>query len=130
MAVDTSALLADAQCILGCVPPGMIEAAQLAQLVSLNQATVVTANAVVVSGNGIQLLADNPKRRYAVVLNTSGGSQVFVGPSTVTTSGSTQGALLAVIGQQELARMFFYTTAALFAASAGANVRVLDFSMP
>jgi hypothetical protein len=127
MAVDTSQLIADAQCVLACIPPGMLEAAQLA---SLSQATVVTSAAFVVSTNGVQILAVNPKRRLAVIQNTSGANAVFVGPSTVTTSGATMGLQLVQAVTIENSRLFFYSTSDLYAAAAGANVRVMEFLTP
>lgn len=132
MAVDTSQLLLDAQCILSCVPPGMVEASQLSQLAALGQATVVTTAAFAVSTDGVQILSDNSKRRMAVVQNISaGGTHAFLGPSTVTTSGSTQGMLLnSAFSGNPLSQMVVYSTSALFAASAGVAIRVIEFSMP
>lgn len=130
MAIITDQLLLDAQCILNCIPQGMVEASQLGQLVALNQATVVTTGQVTVGTNGVQLMADNAKRRYAVVMNTNPVNQAFIGPSTVTTSGATQGSLLGASGTGELARQFIYSTSALFAASVGVSIHVIEFSTP
>jgi hypothetical protein len=129
MAVDTAQLLKDAECILACVPPGMIEAAQLATSVQLSQATVVTAKVVAVSTNGVKILDANPKRRMAVVENTGGATLAYVGPSTVTTSGPTTGLQLGSV-LNENARIFVYDTGELYAASTGVNIHVLEFSLP
>lgn len=127
MAVDTAQLIRDAECILACFPPGMIEAAQLA---AMSQATIVTSSVFVVTTNGVQILAANPKRRYAIIINTSGATLAYLGPSTVTTSGATQGMQLGPLANTEEARLFFYSTGELYAASTGANLRVLEFFVP
>jgi hypothetical protein len=130
MAVDPTQLLSDAQCILACIPPGMIEAAQLSRLAALGQATVASSSSIPVAANGVQILAANPKRSMAIIENSSAAITAFIGPSTVTTSGSTQGTLLGATGSGEIAKMIIYSTGALYAASAGLNIKVLEFSIP
>ena len=129
MAVATDQLIKDAECILACLPAWMIEAAQLAAMVQLSQATVVTSKAVTVSTNGVKILNADPKRRLAIVENTSGATLAYVGPSTVTTSGANIGLQLGT-APNENSRLFIYETGELYAASTGVSLNVLEFFIP
>jgi hypothetical protein len=129
MAVSTDQLLIDAQCILACVPLGMVEAAQLSQLAALGQATVVTVTAIVVNTNGVKVLSANPKRRMAIVANTSPVTPAFVGTSTVTTAGATGGLEIGTFANEN-SRIFIYSPGELYAASTGSAMRIIEFSLP
>jgi hypothetical protein len=130
MAVDTAQLISDAECILACVPSWLIEAAQVAQL---SQATVVTTGQVAITGvPAQQILAQNPKRRLAVIQNLSAINTAFAGPSTVTVSGSTTGMRMATtVAAPELSWLFLNTTAEIWvASSAGTTIGFIEFSTP
>lgn len=130
MAVDDDQLIRDAECIIACMTAGMIQAAILAAMVP---ATIVIESSFGFSANGVKLLSANPKRRYAVIQNLGGATPLFIGPSTVTTSGSTQGLQVSPSGagvSNALGRVTVYTTGELYGASAGTNVRVLEFLVP
>lgn len=127
MAIDTSQLIRDAECLLPCVPQGMVEAAQLALMI---QPTVLRTTTFAVSSDGVRILTANPSRRSAIIQNAGGLTTAFVGPSTVTTSGSTQGLALgpaAAPANSIMSRLVTNTTGELYAASTGTSIRVLEF---
>jgi len=125
MAVDPTQLIADANCIFSCVPQGMIQAAQLAQMI---QPSIVTTTLVTEAGTNtpVLLLAANPKRRRAIIQNI--GTQIFIGPSTVT---GTTGLLMAAGPNNPTSRLEVFTQGELYVAgTAGQTVVVIEFLVP
>ena len=128
MAIDPTQLLSDAGCILACIPPGMVPAAQLGQMV---QPSVVVTSVVAEPGGtttAVLLMAANPRRRRAII-QVLGASPIFVGPSNVTTSTGFQ---IAGTGSQYLSRLEVFSQGELYMSggTVGQNVSVMEFLSP
>lgn len=126
MAVDPTQLLQDAACIEACIPPGMIPAATLGQMV---QPSVVVTSIVAQTVAASLLLAANTRRRRAIIQNLSAGNAFFVGPSNVTSSTGFQ---IFSTGSPALSRLEVFTQGELYqvAGTAGQNISVMEFLTP
>lgn len=126
MAVDPTQLLADAACILTCVPQGMVQAAQLGQMAP---ATIVTTNIVGQTGSLTPsiLLAANPKRRRAVLQNLSAGNPIFIGGPNVTNTTGFQ--LFATGAGGSLSQLTVFTQGEIYQISGavGQNISIMEF---
>lgn len=103
----------------------MVPSVQLGQMV---QPSVVTTTLVTEAGTNtpVLLLAANTKRRRAIIQNI--GTQIFIGPSTVT---GTTGLLMAAGPNNPTSRLEVFTQGELYVAgTAGQTVVVIEFLVP
>ena len=127
MAVDPTQLLSDAACIEACIPPGMMQAAQVGQMV---QPSIVVTSIVGQPGLGVTrlLMGANPQRRRAVIQNI-GNTLVYIGNSTVT---PTTGFTLPALASGIISRIEVFTQGELYMndGTVGQNVSVMEFLTP
>jgi hypothetical protein len=125
MAVDPTQILQDAACIVSCVPQGMIQAAQLGQMVlpSIVTTTLRTGS----TGVAQLLLAANPKRRSAIIENI-GAAAAVVGNASVTTA---TGFTITTQGSPATSRLQVFTQGEMyFIQNTGSNMVVMEFLVP
>jgi hypothetical protein len=125
MAVDPTQLIADAACIFSCVPQGMVQAAQLGQMVP---ASIVTTSLVAgTTGVAKLLLAANPKRRSAIIENV-GAANAVIGGADVTAANGFQ---VTTQAQPATSRITVYTQGEIwFIQNTGSSMSVIEFLVP
>ena len=125
MAIDPTQLLLDAACIEACIPPGMIPAAQLGQMIL--PSVVTTTLRAGLTGVAQLLIAANPNRRSAILENV-GAAAAFVGGADVTTA---NGFTITTHGSPATSRLTVYTQGEMwFIQNTGSSMSVMEFLTP
>lgn len=126
MALDPTQVMLDAQCILTCVPQGMLPALQLAAM--MDPSVVVTTQVAMVTNTNVLLLSANLKRRKAIIQSPT-GSAMLIGPIDMTAATGFQ--LPASAGSPPNAQLEVFTQGELYArGTTGGTASVIEFLTP